>query len=41
MGKEIGCKIYENCSRICTHCEAAEAKKKSRKMKPRKTTIFE
>lgn len=41
MGQGIGCKIYEGCGRDCTHCEAAEAKKKARKMAPRKTTIFE
>lgn len=41
MGQGIGCKAYENCGRDCTHCEAAEAKKKARKMEPRKTTIFE
>lgn len=41
MGKGIGCKIYENCGRDCTHCAAEEAKKKARKMAPRKTTIFE
>lgn len=41
MGKEIGCKIYEMCGRDCTHCAAEEAKKKARKVKPRKTTIFE
>lgn len=41
MGKEIGCKVYENCSRDCSHCEAEAAKKKARKMEPRKTTIFE
>lgn len=41
MGKGIGCKIYENCGRDCTHCAAEEAKKKAKKMQPRKTTIFE
>lgn len=41
MGKGIGCKIYESCGRDCTHCGAEEAKKKAKKMKPRKTTIFE
>lgn len=41
MGQGIGCKIYENCGRDCTHCAAEEAKKKARKMEPRKTTIFE
>lgn len=41
MGQGIGCKIYENCGRDCTHCAAEEAKKKGRKMEPRKTTIFE
>lgn len=41
MGKEIGCKIYEMCGRDCTHCVAEEAKKKAKKMQPRKTTIFE
>lgn len=41
MGQGIGCKIYENCGRDCTHCVAEEAKKKARKMEPRKTTIFE
>ena len=39
MGKGIGCKIYENCGRDCTHCAAEEAKKKARKMAPRKTTM--
>ena len=41
MGQGIGCKIYQNCGRDCTHCAAEEAKKKARKMEPRKTTIFE
>lgn len=41
MGQGISCKIYEGCGRDCTHCEAAEAKKKAQKMEPRKTTIFE
>lgn len=41
MGQGIGCKIYEDCGRDCTHCAAQEAKKKARKMEPRKTTIFE
>ena len=41
MGKGIGCKIYEGCGRDCTHCTAEEAKKKARKMQPRKTTSFE
>lgn len=41
MGKGIECKIYENCGRDCVHCEVEEAKKKARKMEPRKTTIFE
>lgn len=36
-----GCKIYENCGRQCDYCAAEEAKKKAKKMKPRKTTIFE
>lgn len=39
MGKEIGCKIYEMCGRDCTHCAVEEAKRKAKKMKPRKTTI--
>lgn len=25
MGRGIGCKIYEDCGRDCTRCEAAEA----------------
>lgn len=37
MGKGIGCKIYENCGRDCTHCTAEEAKKKAKKMQPRRT----
>ena len=41
MGKGIGCKIYEQCSRDCTHCTAQEAMKKAEKMQPRKATIFE
>lgn len=41
MGKGISCKIYELCGRDCTHCAAEEAKKKAKKMQPRKTTIFE
>ena len=41
MGKEVSCKIYELCGRDCTHCTAEEAKKKAKKMQPRKTTIFE
>ena len=41
MGQGIGCKIYEDCGRDCTHCAAEEAEKKARKMEPRKTTIFE
>lgn len=41
MGQGIGCKIYENCGRDCTHCAAEEAKQKARKMEPRRTTIFE
>lgn len=41
MGKGVGCKIYENCGRDCAHCTAEEAKKKTKKMQPRKTTIFE
>ena len=41
MGQGIGCMIYENCGRDCTLCASEEAKKKARKMEPRKTTIFE
>lgn len=41
MGKEISCKIYWECGRDCTHCEAEEALKKAGKMQPRKTTILE
>lgn len=29
MGQGIGCKIYQNCGRDCTHCAAEEAKKES------------
>lgn len=37
----MNCRIYEKCSRDCTHCEAQEAVEKARKMKPRRTNIFE
>lgn len=37
----MNCRIYEKCGRDCTHCVAQEAIEKARKMKPRRTTIFE
>lgn len=41
MGDMDKCMIYANCGRDCTHCAVKEATGKAKKMKPRKTTIFE